>query len=135
MTTATNQYSPDHAVPPGWILQERLEVVGMSHAEFARRCGRSPKLISEIISGKAPLEPATALQFEKVLGVDASIWLGIETDYRLHRAREAEAETAAASAEWVKAFPVQDLVKRGCFERPKSNTDAVSKLLAFFGVG
>ena len=135
MATATNQFSPDYAVPPGWILQERLEVEGISHAEFARRCGRSPKLISEIISGKAPLEPGTALQFEKVLGVDASIWLGIESDYRLHRAREAEARNAAASAEWVRAFPVRDLVKRGCFRRPESDIDAVSKLLAFFRVG
>ena len=135
MATATNQYNPDYAVPPGWVLQERLEVTGISHAEFARRCGRSAKLISEIISGKAPLEPGTALQFEKVLGVDAIIWLGIESDYRLHRAREAEAGEAAASAEWVKAFPVQNLVKRGCFPRPESNIDAVSKLLAFFRVG
>ena len=135
MATATNQYSPDYAVPTGWVLEERLEVEGISHAEFARRCGRSPKLISEIISGKAPLEPRTALQFEKVLGVDASIWLGIESDYRLHRAREAEAQNAAASAEWVKAFPVRELVKRDCFQRPESDIDAVSKLLAFFRVG
>ena len=135
MATATNQFSPDYAVPPGWVLEERLEVEGISHAEFARRCGRSPKLISEIISGKAPLEPGTALQFEKVLGVDASIWLGIESEYQLHRAREAEAQSAAASADWVKTFPVRDLVKRGCFQRPKSNIDAVSKLLAFFRVG
>ena len=135
MATATNQFSPDYAVPPGWILQERLEVEGISHAEFARRCGRSPKLISEIISGKAPLEPGTALQFEKVLGVDASIWLGIESEFRLHRAREVEAQNAADSAEWVKAFPVRDLVKRGCFQRPESDIDAVSKLLAFFRVG
>ena len=98
MATATNQFSPDHSASPGWVLEERFEVKGMSHAQFAHRCGRSPRLISEIISGKAPLEPATALQFEKVLGVDASIWLGIESEYRLHRARE-----AAASAEWVKA--------------------------------
>ena len=135
MATATNQFSPDYAVPPGWILEERLEVEEISHAEFARRCGRSPKLISEIISGKAPLEPGTALQFEKVLGVDASIWLGVESEFRLYRAREAEARNAAASAEWVKAFPVRDLVKRGCFQRPKSDIDAVSKLLAFFRVG
>ncbi len=87
MATAINQYRPDYAVPPGWVLEERLEVQGISHAEFARRCGRSAKLISEIIAGKAPLEPETALQFEKVLGVDASIWLGIEADYQRHRAR------------------------------------------------
>ena len=135
MSTAINQYSPDYAVPPGWVLQERLEAEAVSHAEFARRCGRSPKLISEIIAGKAPLLPETALQFEKVLGVDASVWLGIESDYRLHRARDAEARDAAAAAEWVKAFPVRDLVKRGCMERPESKVDSVSKLLAFFRVG
>ena len=135
MARAINQYRPDYAVPPGWVLGERLEVQGISHAEFARRCGRSSKLISEIIAGKAPLEPETALQFEKVLGVDAGIWLGIESDYRLHRARESEAEAAAASAEWAKGFPVAELVKRGVFERPESEADAVTKLLSFFGVG
>ena len=135
MATGIDRFNPDYAVPPGWILEERLAVEGISHAEFARRCGRSAKLISEIISGKAPLEPGTALQFEKVLGVDASIWLGIESEFRLHRAREAEARNAAASAEWVKALPVSDLVKRGCFQRPKSDVDAVAKMLAFFRVG
>lgn len=135
MATETNQYSPDYTVPPGWVLQDRLEAERISHAEFARRCGRSPKLISEIISGKAPLEPETALQFEKVLGVDASIWLGIESDYRLQRARKAEAAKAAALKEWAKAFPVRELVEQGCFEQPESTVDTVSKLLAFFGVG
>lgn len=85
MATLANQYMPDYAVPPGWVLGERLEVQGISHAEFARRCGRSPKLISEIIAGIAPIEPKTALQFEKALGMNAGIWLGIELDYRLRR--------------------------------------------------
>jgi addiction module HigA family antidote len=134
MAAAINEYRPDYAVPPGSVLEERLEAQGISHAEFARRCGRSPKLISELIAGKAPLEPETALQFEKVLGVDASVWLGIEADYQLHRARAAEASEAAASAKWAKAFPVKEMVKRRCFPPPESGTDAVSKLLAFFGV-
>jgi len=89
MAAAIDQFNPDYAVSSGWVLEERLKVEGVSHAEFARRCGRSAKLISEIISGKAPLEPATALEFEKVLGVDASIWLGIEADHRLRQARQA----------------------------------------------
>ena len=96
MAAATNQYQPDYAVPPGWIIEERL-AQGISHAEFARRCGRSAKLISEIISGKAPIAPKTALRFEKVMGLDASIWLGIEADYRLHRERQAEARTTEES--------------------------------------
>jgi addiction module HigA family antidote len=86
----TNRYEPDYAVPPGWLVQEHLEALGISRAEFARRCARSGNLISDVIAGKAPLEPATALQFEKVLGVHADIWLSVEAAYRLHQAREAE---------------------------------------------
>ena len=131
---ATNQYRPDYAVAPGWILAERLEAQGISRAEFARRCDRSAKLISEIIAGKAPIEPKTALQFEKVLGVDAGIWLGIEADYRLHQTREAEAREAEESAAWSKTFPIAELAKRGAIRRPSSSSEAVSELLAFFGV-
>ena len=89
MATATDRYDPDYAVPPGWVLKERLDAHGITPAELARRCGRSAKLISEIVAGKAPVEPRTALQFEKVLGVDADVWPGIEKDYRLHRTRAA----------------------------------------------
>lgn len=134
MVTETNQYQPDYAVPPGWVLEERLAAHDLAHAEFARRCGRSPKLISEIIAGKAPIEPKTALQFEKVLGIDASIWLGIESDYRLHGARLAEREAAAASAAWANSFPITELVKRGLVDKPANDADRVSGLLAFFGV-
>jgi addiction module HigA family antidote len=134
MNTPANQYEPDHAVPPGWILDEYLETWGISQAEFARRCGRSSKHINEIIAGKAPLTPETALQFEKVLGLDASIWLGIESNYRLHEAQEAETNRALMHIEWTEAFPIKELVKRLKVESPASDMEAVSKLLSFFGV-
>jgi len=92
MVATTYSYRPDYAVPPGWVLEEHLESQGLSPAELARRCGRSANLIDEIIAGKAPVEPKTALQFERVLGVDASIWLGIEARYQLSRACTADAK-------------------------------------------
>ena len=90
MATTTNQFQPDYAVPPGWVLEEHLEVHGISQAEFARRCGCTTQLISEIVAGRAPVEAETALLFEKELGLAASIWLGIEKRYRLHQMRIAE---------------------------------------------
>ena len=87
MTTPANQYEPDYAVPPGWILREYLEVRGISQAEIARRCDLPPRLISEIIAGTAPVSSEAALQFQRVLGLDASVWLGIETNYRRHQAQ------------------------------------------------
>ena len=83
-TTAANEYRPDHAVSPGSVLEERLTAHGISHADLASRCECSVKLISDIVAGKAPVEPKLALRFERALGVDADIWLGIEKDYRLH---------------------------------------------------
>ena len=81
----TYDYQPDYCVAPGTVLEEHLAVRGLSNAEFARRCGRSAKLISEIVAGKVPVEPVMARQFEKVLGVSASIWLGMEAEYRFHQ--------------------------------------------------
>ncbi len=134
MGSPQNQYNPDYAIPPGWILEERLEAQNLSQAEFARRCGRSPKLISEIISGKGHIEPKTALEFERVLGVDASIWLGLEKNYQLHEVREAEREEAKRAGEWAKAFPTKELARRGIIEGPCSDGDLVPKILSFFGV-
>ena len=91
MTSSTNQFRPDYAVPPGWILQEHLEVKSISQAEFARRCGLPQQLISEIIAGNAAVNAQTAHLFERELGLAAHIWLGIERGYRLHRKRESEA--------------------------------------------
>ena len=135
MRTLTNQYRPDYAVPPGWVIEERLAVNGISHAEFARRCDRSAKLISEIISGKASIEPKTALQFERVLGVDASIWLGLEADYQLRQIRNAETKAAKALTEWSKTFPVGELVNRGYIRKPSTDGQTVSECVGFLRGG
>ena len=90
MANPPYEYTPDYAIPPGWLLAEHLDERGFSQTEFARRCGRSPQLISEIIAGHAGVEPHTALQFERVLGVDARIWLGIESKCQIHSAREVQ---------------------------------------------
>ncbi len=134
MARAAYRYDPDYSVPPGWVLEEHLEAWEMSRAEFARRCGRSPKLISEIVAGKAPIEPKTALQFEKVLGMDASVWLGIETHYRLYMEREAQKASDAEREEWAKRFPLDELVKRGYVDKEHSLTESLSAILSFFGV-
>lgn len=95
MIETTYEFRPDYAVPPGWMLEERLEVYGISQAELARRCDCSPRLISEIVAGTAPLDAKTALLLERELGLAASIWLGIERNYRLRLKRKAEARESA----------------------------------------
>ena len=135
MNTRSYSYQPDYAVPPGWILLEHIETLQMSQSELARRCGRSKKLISEIVAGKAKIEPLTALQLQRVLGVDSRIWLGLESDYRLHLEREAETRRATELMAWAKRFPVKDLYERGFINTTDSIAETIEGLLTFFGVG
>lgn len=128
-------YEPDYGVPPGDLLEDYLSTREISARDFARRCGRSAKLIVEIISGKAPVEPETALQFEKVLDVDASIWLNIEATYRLHLATEDEDRELAKHSRWAKSFPIDDLVKLQFIRRGDRPSDLVRQILRFFEVG
>src|SRR5713226_5647537 len=86
MTTETKA-SPDIAIPPGELLAETLESVGMSQAELARRAGRPVQAINEIAKGVKEITPETALQFELVLGVPTHIWIRLEADYRCSLAR------------------------------------------------
>ena len=134
MAQEQHVFQPDYALSPGTFLQENLDAMGISARELARRCGRSAKLIVEILSGKAPVEPETALQFEKVTTVDATIWLNLEAEYRLHLARQSEDVQLIEGLNWARGFPLRELQDRGAIESPKNDSDIVRKLLRFFGV-
>lgn len=137
MTTHPHRYAytPDYACPPGDLIQEYLGALDISARELARRCGRSGKLMAEITSGRAPVEPETALQLERVLGVSASIWSGMEAAYQLHRAMEAENEQLESCYKWVSAFPMKELAERNLIDRTGTKSDQVREMLKFFGVG
>jgi len=81
------EFKPDYAVAPGETLRETLESLNMSQAKLAERCGRPKKAINEIITGKAAITVETALQSERVLGIPASFWTKLESNYQETKAR------------------------------------------------
>lgn len=127
-----DEFAPDYAVPPGRILRKSLHARGMKRKEFAERCGLSQKTLSQIVHGKAPVTPETAIQFERVLGVSAAIWNNLQALYNLHQAQEADREKLQQQKEWAKRFPVKELAKRGLID---GSSDTVEQLLSFFAVG
>ena len=130
-----NEFMPDYAIPPGEILEETLEARGIKKSDFAEFCGLSVKTVSQIIHGKAPVSPETAIQFERVLGVSAAVWNNLEAAYRLHEAQETIKEALQRQVAWAERFPIRELVKRGLIDKPTSGVDAVERLLKFFAVG
>lgn len=135
MGMVKHRYEPSQAVPPGKLIQEYLETMDISVRELGRRCGRSAKLMVEIIAGKAPIEPETALQLERVLGLEADVWLGMEAKYRLHLAKNSEQFRLISDSDWVSRFPLRELERRGYLKRQGPPGEQVRQLLGFFGAG
>lgn len=106
-----NQYHPDNVSPPGETLADLLDERGMSQAELAERTGRPTKTINEIVKGKAMITPETAIQFERVFGVPAEFWNNREAMYRQYLARMDEEDRLSSRVEWVKKFPIKEMLK------------------------
>jgi len=129
-----NEYVPQYAVPPGETLLEVLETQSMSQAELARRLGRTPKMVNEIVAGKAPITPHTALLLEQVLGVPARLWNNLERQYREDLARLAAIEELAQHVSWLRQVPVKPMVQAGWIQAHEAPVDQLRELLRFFGV-
>lgn len=134
ISSPQNEYYPDSVSAPGETLSETLSSLGMSQTELARRMGRPVKTINEIIQGKAAITAETALQLEQVLRIPASFWLKREQQYQESLARLAERQRFTFWTEWLKTFPVREMIRRGWLPSCNDKTQQVFEVLKFFGV-
>ena len=78
--------SPPH---PGRIVRrECLEPLSLSVTAAAKGLGVTRKTLSELLNGKSGISPEMAIRLSKAFGSRAEVWLGIQMDYDLARARK-----------------------------------------------
>ena len=123
---------PLSATHPGETVREYLDFHGWSRRELARRTDLTPKTISEICSGKAPISPNTALALERVFRRPAHFWLNLQRHYNEVMARRQESINAVDWSKWAETFPLKEM-RRLNFSLPQGRSDA-DTLLAFFAV-
>jgi HTH-type transcriptional regulator/antitoxin HigA len=82
------QLEQDVVCPPGETLLETLEHLGMTQLELAGRIGTTPRHITKLVNGKAPISPEMAMALESATGVPASLWTSLEKNYQAARAQE-----------------------------------------------
>jgi len=133
MATRTRTW-PDIAIPPGELLAETLETLGLSQAELARRAGRPAQAINEIVRGTKEITPETALQFERVLGVPAHVWTRLEADYRHNKARLEDQARLKHELPLVARYPYAALAAHGWVRKTRDALEQLEELLRFFGV-
>ena len=75
-------------IPPGEILSEEfMKPMAISINALARDIGVPPNRISEVVGGKRAITADTALRLGKYFGVSPELWMGLQADYELRRAK------------------------------------------------
>lgn len=134
MATKNLQPISDLAISPGEYLAEVVRELGMNQAELAQRMDRPVQAVNEIMSGAKAIVPETALQLERVTGVPAHIWTGLEAEYRLTLARQKDQKQVEEQSDLVDEFPYVALSKLGLVAKTRKPAERVVELCRFFGV-
>lgn len=78
-----------HPAHPGEILSEiYLSQLGWTQTKLAEEIGCAHRKVNEIINGKRSITPDFALDLESVLDTEAEMWVRLQSEFDLHRARK-----------------------------------------------
>ena len=76
-------------VHPGEVLLEDfLKPMGISQYRLAKDTGVLPRRINEIVQGKRAITADTALRLARYFGTSVEVWMGLQVDYDVEKARK-----------------------------------------------
>jgi len=98
------------------------------------RMDRPPGKLSAIFKGEKSMTPETALQLEKVVGVPAHVWAGLESEYRLALARREERQELEKQYSLINVYCYTQLAKIGLCAKTRDKAERLQQLHRFLGV-
>lgn len=119
--------------PPGEMLADKLEEMGLDAKELASRTGYTPKTINELLKAKCRVTPEMALNLEIATGISQSIWLNMQMMYDEFLSRKKIEESLKNQAKWPKFFPIAELNPRKWIDDINKN-NGVLPILKYFGI-
>lgn len=86
--STANQMMSSMLIHPGEMIKDEIMARGLTQKEVARQMGVSYTVFNEILNGKRPVTTEYALLLEAVLGTDAHIWIGLQQEYNMQKAKQ-----------------------------------------------
>lgn len=83
-----HKFKPDWAVPPGQVVQERLEYRGMTAHDLAVRANVSAELVKRMLAGKTQTPEWLLIAIAPDVGMNEHVLMGIERNWRKWRKRQ-----------------------------------------------
>jgi antitoxin HigA-1 len=78
--------TPAH--PGQWLADTVLPALGKPKTEIARLLGLSRQSLHDILAGKQPVTPTTAVKLGKLCGNGARLWLNMQVAHDLWQAEQ-----------------------------------------------
>ncbi|MEW6115875.1 MAG: HigA family addiction module antitoxin [Nitrospirota bacterium] len=76
---------------PGEILQEEfIAPLGLTQAGLAEKLKTTFRTVNEIVNKKRSVSPEMALKLAKLFGTSPELWLNLQSQYDLWKAKEKE---------------------------------------------
>ena len=83
-----NDMTSSMLIHPGEMIKDEIIARGITQKELAKQMGVSYTVFNEILNGKRPVTTECALLLEAALGINASIWIGLQADYNMQKAKQ-----------------------------------------------
>ena len=83
-----NNMTSSMLIHPGEMIKDEIIARGITQKVLAEKMGVSYTVFNEILNGKRPVTTEYALLLEAALGTDASIWIGLQTEYNMQKAKQ-----------------------------------------------
>jgi HTH-type transcriptional regulator/antitoxin HigA len=110
-----SQRIPVEIFPPGDFIREELEERGWTQEVLAEVLGTSLRLVNEIIKGKRAITPATARALGEAFDTGPTVWMNLESAFRLSQVRPRD-DMVARRAKLYGMAPLKEMIKRGWIE-------------------
>ncbi len=76
-----NNLTPSCAIHPGEMIKDEIEFRGISQKALAAEIGLPASVLNEVLNGKRAVTTEYALLLEAALGIEADLWLKLQSDY------------------------------------------------------
>lgn len=121
------------AFPPGEFIKDELEAREWLQSDLAAIIGRNTGTVSQIISGKQPINPELARALGAAFGTSAEYWMNLQTYYDLWKAEEKTDESTIERRALIhgRMPQLKEAIKRNWIESSES-IDVLEKRVCDF---
>ena len=85
---STETLTSNTLIHPGEMIKDEIECRGISQRQLAKDIEMPYSTLNDILNGKKSVNAQFAMMLEAALGIDAGIWLRLQVDYDMAKAKQ-----------------------------------------------